>query len=123
MTRFLRTTMLCTAVATTAMAVLPASAGQPRQDEAGLIAAGAEILAAITTPEPRGRLDRSLHDVVDVASAADAQDLTEFPEPKQPEVFDPRTREWYKYCENSYRVFKRTAIIDGEYQRFSCNAA
>ena len=144
MYRLLKNSILATAVAATTLATLPAAqAGDSRhgrhhaerQDDntdviiAGLLglAVGAIVVGAIGQPDQRGPFDRDPYDDVEFASgpgyfppAPDEPDPAVFEQPEAPEVYDPETREWYKYCEDSYRVFKRTAIVDGEYQRFSC---
>ncbi|MGD9914049.1 MAG: hypothetical protein AB7S80_08200 [Rhizobiaceae bacterium] len=155
MNRFLKKTVLSCTVAAMAITAIPAANAGGRFDRnhevarhsdnsddviaAGILglAVGAIIVAAISTPEPRGLLDRdpendrSVEDALGYfppapkATSAELammdftaeEDDGYFRKPTRPSTWDVNDRSFYKYCEDNYRWGKARGV-----KKFSCSA-
>lgn len=154
MNRFLKKTVLTCTVAAMAITAIPAANAAGRWDRnhevtrqsdnsddviaAGILglAVGAIIVAAISTPEPRGLLDRDPESERSVEEAlgyfppapratseqlamldATSDDDGYFRKPTRPSTWDVNDRGWYKYCEDNYRWGKARGV-----KKFSCSA-
>lgn len=135
MNRFLKNSIVAAALAATTLSAIPtAQAGErhhrrqhvvQKADNTDLIVAGllglavgAIVVTALNEDQGRGRNDGDLS--VNYFPPAPGETVSYgWEKPERPTENDPRNRRWYKYCEDTYRDFKRNATVGGN-DRFSC---
>lgn len=135
MNRFLKNSIVAAALAATTVSAIPtAQAGErhhrrqhvvQKADNTDLIVAGllglavgAIVVTALNEDQGGGRNNGDLS--VNYFPPAPGETVSYgWEKPERPTENDPRNRRWYKYCEDSYRDFKRNATVGGN-ERFSC---
>ncbi len=136
MNRFLKNSIVAAALAATTLSAIPtAQAGErhhrrqhvvQKADNADLIVAGllglavGAIVVTALNDEQGGGVRNNGDLSVNYFPPAPGETVSYgWEKPERPTENDPRNRRWYKYCEDSYRDFKRNATVGGN-ERFSC---